>query len=49
MKCQVLFSLKNTEKVFKSVVCCNRDWRLKLRGNQDTQLVFASIFPSTLV
>ena len=29
MKYQVLFSLKNNEKVFKIVVCCSRDWRFK--------------------
>ena len=27
MKYQVLFSLKNNEKVFINVVCCSRDWR----------------------
>ena len=29
MKDQVLFSLKNNEKVFINVVCCSRDWRMK--------------------
>ena len=29
MKYEVLFSLKNNEKVFTNVVCCSRDWRLK--------------------
>ena len=29
MKYQVLFSLKNNEKVFMDVVCCSRDWRFK--------------------
>ena len=29
MKYQVLFSLKNYEKVFVNVVCCSRDWRFK--------------------
>ena len=29
MKHQVLFSLKNNEKVFINVVCCSRDWCLK--------------------
>ena len=30
MKYQVLFSLKNNENLFKTVVCgCSRDWRLK--------------------
>ena len=30
MKYQVLFSLKNNEKIFMDVVCCSRDWRLEL-------------------
>ena len=29
VKYQVLFSLKNNEKVFMNVVCCSRDWRFK--------------------
>ena len=29
MKNQVLFSLKNNEKVFINVVCRSRDWRFK--------------------
>ena len=29
MKYQVLFSLKNNEKVFINVVCCSSDWRFK--------------------
>ena len=29
MKHQVLFSLKNNEKIFINVVCCSRDWGLK--------------------
>ena len=29
MKNQVLFSLKNNDKIFKPVVCCSRDWRLR--------------------
>ena len=29
MKYQVLFSLKNNEKIFMNVVCCSRDWRFK--------------------
>ena len=28
MKHQVLFSLKNNEKIFMKVVCCSRDWRI---------------------
>ena len=28
-KYQVLFSLKNNEKVYMNVVCCSRDWRFK--------------------
>ena len=29
MKYQVVYSLKNVEKIFKDVVCCSRDWRLQ--------------------
>ena len=29
MKYQVLFSLKNNEKIFINAVCCSRDWRFK--------------------
>ena len=29
MKYQVLFSLKNNEKIFMNVVCCSRDWGFK--------------------
>ena len=29
MKYQVLFSLKNNEKVYINVVCCSRDWPFK--------------------
>ena len=29
MKHQVLFSLKNNEKIFMNVVCCSCDWRFK--------------------
>ena len=29
MKYQVLFSLKNNEKIFMAVICCSRDWGLK--------------------
>ena len=29
MKYQVLFSLKNNEKVFINVVCCSLDWLFK--------------------
>ena len=29
MKFQVLFSLKNNEKVFMNVVCCSHDWQFK--------------------
>ena len=30
MKHQVLFSLKNNEKVIINVICCSRDWRLRV-------------------
>ena len=29
MEYQVLFSLKNNEKVFINVICCSRDWCFK--------------------
>ena len=29
MKYQVLFLLKNNEKVLKNVVCCSRNWGFK--------------------
>ena len=29
MQYQVLFSVKNSEKVFMNVVCCSRDWRFQ--------------------
>ena len=29
LKHQVLFSLKNNEKICINVVCCSRDWRFK--------------------
>ena len=29
LKQQVLFSLKNNEKIFMNVICCSRDWRFK--------------------
>ena len=39
MKCQVLFSIKNNEKMFKIVVCWSRDWHLKSHN--------MAIFPSS--
>ena len=39
MKYQVLFSLKNNEKVFINVICCNHDWRFEgLRDIGDTPI-----------
>ena len=29
MKYEVLFPLKNSENIFKSAVCCSRDWHLE--------------------
>ena len=29
LKYQVLFPLKNNEKILMNVVCCSRDWRFK--------------------
>ena len=34
MKKQVLFSLKNNEKVFIDVVCCSHDWRFRVKPLQ---------------
>ena len=31
MKYKVLFSLENNVKVFKNVVCCSLDWRLRVK------------------
>ena len=31
MKYQVLFSLKDNEKVFINVVCCSLDWHFKVK------------------
>ena len=36
MNYQVLFSLKNNEKIFRTVICCSRDWRLKGQGKSIT-------------
>ena len=30
LKHQILFSLKNNEKIFMNVVCCSRDWHFKV-------------------
>ena len=32
MKRQVLFSLKNNEKIFMNVICCSHDWPFKGEG-----------------
>ena len=40
MKYQVLFSLKNTEKVFMAVVCSSHDWRFKGKVIIVTDLAF---------
>ena len=42
MKHQVLFSLKNNEKVLIHVVCCSRDWRFK--GKKCVNLLYWNIF-----
>ena len=36
MKPQVLFSLKNNEKIFMNVVCCSRDCALRVKINQES-------------
>ena len=41
MKHQVLFSLKNNEKILMNVVCCSRDWRFKGQ-NLLIKMVFSS-------
>ena len=38
MKYQVLFSLKNNEKVFINVVCYNCDWSLRVKTNWNTDM-----------
>ena len=35
MKYQVLFSMKNSEKMFNTVVCWNRDWDLKVNKHME--------------
>ena len=54
MKYQVLFSLKNNENVIMNVVCCSRDWRLRVKeicglpvcinGTRVNQKAFESLF-----
>ena len=39
MKHQVLFSLKDNEKVFINAFCCSRDWRFK--GSNDIDGFYA--------
>ena len=29
MNYQALFYQKNKEKIFKTIICCSRDWRFK--------------------
>ena len=41
MKYQVLFSLKNNEKIFMNVVCCCRDWRFKVYNQPFVQCVIS--------
>ena len=49
MNYQVLFSLKNYEKVFMNVVCCSRDLvstlTMKYRSLSDTVHWFLLVFP----
>ena len=47
MKYQSLFSQKNNEKIFKTVVCCSRDWwprYLRQRSNQEFMEVVAILY-----
>ena len=39
MKHQVLFSLKNDEKIFMNVVCCIRDWRFKGKYTKSDDMI----------
>ena len=55
MKCQDLFSkkkIKNKRNIFKSVVCCSCDWRLKVKSQAHNSLnllmTLSCIFPSSL-
>ena len=52
MKYQVLFSLKNNEKIFRNVVCYSRDWCFnfqsdtiscnvcRFQDNQETLIIY---------
>ena len=40
MKHQVLFSLKNNEKILMNVVCCSRDWRFKVKAKTNLPLLY---------
>ena len=45
MKYQVLFSLKNKEKIFKTVICCSPDYRLvKLMNWYNDRRSYSAIF-----
>ena len=47
MKYQGLFYQKNNEKIFKTVVCCNPDWRFKgLAGLKFSFSILTSILAS---
>ena len=43
MKYQVLFSLKNNEKVFINVVCCSRDQRFEVKFCEASLKLFSVI------
>ena len=49
MKHQVLFSLKNNEKIFKTVVCCSRDWRLTVKRAKLKETAIADCHPDSTI
>ena len=44
MKYQVLFSLKNNEKVFINAVCCSRDWPFKGQIKRNSHRILNFLF-----
>ena len=48
MKHQVLFSLKNNEKIVMNVVCCSHDWRFKALPLSWYAFYFQAVFDETL-
>ena len=48
MKHQVLFSLKNNEKIFMNVVCCSPDWRFKDKCCHSGRYSYKAVWQCTL-